>query len=1209
MSQCGLKHFSLRNRANLYVVLLAAALVGLCGGMQAQSFQTVGALAFTAPYGGANPLPQVVTVASSGAAFPYTQAVTTSSGGKWLAASPCGYYSCTTPYPVAVSVTTAGLAAGTYQGQIVFTDVNNSKITLTVPVTLTVTQTNTAFFDYLPGALSFTMKPGGSAVPQPIQIRNGGTGTLTWTLTTTTADGGAWLSATGSGTAPSNISVTIVPASLPGGGAISGTYVGELVLQTSGDTTTIPVAVTVGSAVFEQINPINFTMPVGGANPLPQILTVETTDNSSVAYTQAFSTASGGSWLTASPCGYYSCSTPYPITVSVQNASTLAAGTYMGEITVYQSTNPQMSITVPVTLTVVASGAFFNNLPGGLSFTMVKGGKTVAQTIQIENAGTGTLSWTVSATTSDGGVWLSTSPASGTAPSETSISIAAASLPGGGEIAGTYVGELVFQTAGDTTTIPVAVTVGTNVFNQVNPISFTMPVGGANPLPQILTIASTVNNTPLNFTQATATATGGNWLATSPCSYYSCNTPYPLTVSVQNASTLPAGTYTGEITVFQNTNPQMSITVPVTLTVEASGAFFNNLPGGLSFSLIEGGTAVQQTIEIENGGSGTLNWTVTPTTADGGAWLSATPTSGAAPAEVNVSITAANLPGGGQIAGTYSGQLLFQTGTDTTTVPIEVTVGSNVFTQVNPISFTMPVGGANPLPQILTIASSVYNSSLSFTQATVTATGGNWLATSPCSYYSCNTPYPLTVSVQNANTLSAGTYTGEVTIFQSSDPSMSVTIPVTLNVVASGAFFNGLPGQLSFTMPQNAKKLTPQSLEITNAGSGKMKFAIAPSTADGGAWLTATSLSGTAPKTVSVEINPLNLPGGGQIDGTFAGQLLLVAGSDTTTIPVTVTVGSAVFTQMNPLNFVMPVGGANPLPQLLTVASIDNSALNFTQAAASSGWLTVAPCSYYSCTTGYPLTVSVGNTSKLTAGVYAGQVTIYQSTDPGQSMTVPVTLTVVPSSKAFFDNLPGQTSFSLTPGTKTTPAQTITLGNGGSGTLSWKIATNTADTGKWLKVTPASGSNAGTYSVAVTVKSLPGGGAKAGTFLGQELLETASGNVTVPVVVTVASPVFVQVPAVIFNTTVGTNPAPQSVPIDSTGTVLNFTQASPTGKGGAWLTVSPCSYYSCSTPTSLTVSVNSSSLGAGTYYAEINIYEYTDPAQSMTIPVVLNVAP
>ena len=92
-------------------------------------------------------------------------------------------------------------------------------------------------------------------------------------------------------------------------------------------------------------------------------------------------------------------------------------------------------------------------------------------------------------------------------------------------------------------------------------------------------------------------------------------------------------------------------------------------------------------------------------------------------------------------------------------------------------------------------------------------------------------------------------------------------------------------------MPQDAKKLTPQSLEITNAGSGKLKFAITPSTADGGAWLTASSLTGSAPKTVSVEINPPNLPGGGQIDGTFEGQLLLVAGSDTTTDPGDGTLG------------------------------------------------------------------------------------------------------------------------------------------------------------------------------------------------------------------------------------------------------------------------------------------------------------------------------
>jgi hypothetical protein len=37
------------------------------------------------------------------------------------------------------------------------------------------------------------------------------------------------------------------------------------------------------------------------------------------------------------------------------------------------------------------------------------------------------------------------------------------------------------------------------------------------------------------------------------------------------------------------------------------------------------------------------------------------------------------------------------------------------------------------------------------------------------------------------------------------------------------------------------------------------------------------------------------------------------------------------------------------------------------------------------------------------------------------------------------------------------------------------------------------------------------------------------------------------------------------------------------------------------------VSANASSLAAGTYYADINIIEYANPAKSMTIPVVLNV--
>jgi hypothetical protein len=523
----------------------------------------------------------------------------------------------------------------------------------------------------------------------------------------------------------------------------------------------------------------------------------------------------------------------------------------------------------------------------------------------------------------------------------------------------------------------------------------------------------------------------------------------------------------------------------------------------------------------------------------------------------------------------------------------------------------MPVGGANPLPQILTIGNSTYNSRIEFLQAAYTSNGGNWLSVSPCNPYGCDTPQPITVSINHASLLPAGTYMGEVVVTQTGTPALSLTVPVTLTIEPSGAFFANLPGAMSFSMPPGAKAVTAQTLQVGDAGSAKLKFAITPSTADGGAWLTVSPASSTAPKSVTVSIVPANLPDAGAVAGTFVGQLLLEAGEDTTTIPVTVTVGAGAFTQLNPLNFVMPVGGANPLPQILTVASINGATVEYLQAtytATDGNWLSVSPCNPYGCDTTYPLTVTVDNASSLPAGTYTGEVTIIQTGSPSMSMTVPVTLSIVSTTKAFFDNLPGETSFSFAPDSKTTPSQTIQIGNGGAGTLDWSVSTSTADTGKWLKVTPTKGANAGSYAVSVTIKSLPNEGKVAGTYLGQQVLKAATGDVTIPVVVTVGNPVFVQLPTVTFNTTQGVNPAPQTIAVDSTGTTMQFVQTAPTGKGGDWLSVSPCNPYGCNTPTNLTVSVNASALAVGTYFAEINVYETTDPAETMTIPVVLNVA-
>src|SRR5207302_8338161 len=201
-----------------------------------------------------------------------------------------------------------------------------------------------------------------------------------------------------------------------------------------------------------------------------------------------------------------------------------------------------------------------------------------------------------------------------------------------------------------------------------------------------------------------------------------------------------------------------------------------------------------------------------------------------------------------------------------------------------------------------------------------------------------------------------------------------------------------------------------------------------------------------------------------------------------------------------------------------------------------------------------------------------GVISILEFANPGRSMTVPVNLRVVASSKAFFDNVSGQTSFSFTPSSANPPSQMIQVGNGGTGTLNWSVSATTADPGKWITVLPATGVNAGTYTVSVTTSKLPGKGLQPGTFIGQQVLKTTTGNVTIPVSVTVGDPVFVQRPTVTFSTTRGVNPKPQSISVASTGTAIRFTPSAATGKGGAWLHISPSGTACCFTPTSETIS-------------------------------------
>ncbi len=461
----------------LLVTALILAIVCPAARATTPDFTTVAALNFSATVAGAAPLSQVITANSTGDSIFMTAVASENSGGSWLSISPSNYgYGVYTPYGITVQVNPAvTLAAGTYTGQIILSGtVGKSNVTpLNIPVTLVVHASSETFFDQIAGGLTFSLATGGNTPPsQPLQVRNAGAGSLAWTASASTSDGGSWLNlSSASGTAPSNLSVGITVANLPGGGATTGVFTGQVLFTSSGDTESVPITVNVGSSVIAQVNPLNFNKTFAGPEPLAQQITIAST-GSVVQFVASVASSTGVTytgtnnqtvvpWLIINPSNYgYYVPTPYNITVSVNPAVTLAAGTYMAEIIVTQTngdsaTNPTgtQTISVPVSLTVYpAATSYFDNVAGELNFSMGTGDGVAgppSQDLQIRDAiPADTINWTATLTTADGGNWLTASVASGTTPSVLRpISVNPANLPASTLVAGTYVGQILLLPA------------------------------------------------------------------------------------------------------------------------------------------------------------------------------------------------------------------------------------------------------------------------------------------------------------------------------------------------------------------------------------------------------------------------------------------------------------------------------------------------------------------------------------------------------------------------------------------------------------------------------------------------------------------------------------------------------------------------------------------------------------------------------------------
>jgi uncharacterized protein (TIGR03437 family) len=225
-----------------------------------------------------------------------------------------------------------------------------------------------------------------------------------------------------------------------------------------------------------------------------------------------------------------------------------------------------------------------------------------------------------------------------------------------------------------------------------------------------------------------------------------------------------------------------------------------------------------------------------------------------------------------------------------------------------------------------------------------------------------------------------------------------------------------------------------------------------------------------------------------------------------------------------------------------------------------------------------------------------GLLTIQVTATPG---TDAITI-IAAAPTAALAAAPSSLTFAYTAGGAVPAAQTLSVTNGGSGTLTWTATSNQS----WLSASPASGTAPSTIAVSVAPASLT-----AGSYSGTVTI-TASGasgsplSVAVTLTVTAAAASLTAAPQSLAFTysAGGAIPAPQTVSVGSGGSgALTWTATS----SQSWLSVSPASGTE---PAALTVSVSPAALGAGSYTGAIQITAPGASNSPLAVAVTLTVA-
>ena len=726
-------------------------------------FRSPATMTFTAVAGGANPASQTLQISNSGGG---TLNWSVSANQTWLTLSPSSGSSTGEIDNVSVSASISGLAAGTY----------SATITIAAPGATNTPQTTAVTFNIAPQLptisrspdnITFTAVAGGpNPTSQTLQISNSGGGMLNWSVSANQT----WLTLSpSSGSSTGEIDNVTVSVNILG--LAIGTQSGTITITAVGATNTpqtTAVTLNISSApptIFRSPDNMTFTAVAGGPNPTSQTLQISNSGGGVLNW----SVSANQTWLTFSPSGGSSTGEIDNVNVSA-NIAGLGVGIYSATITIAAAGATNTPQQTAITLNIMPPLPTIFRAPAAMAFTAVAGSANPAsQILQISNSGGGTLNWSVSGNQT----WLSLFPSNGNSTGE--IDNVTVSVNVAGLAAGTYSAIITISDAGatntpQTTTVTLIITPPPTISRVPAAMTFTAKVGGINPPSQTLQISNSGGGT-LNW----SVSANQTWLTLSPSSGSSTGETDEVTVSV-NIAGLTVGTQSAMININASGATNAPQNTTVTLNIEAQPPTISRNPSTMAFNTIAGTNPPLQTLQISNGGGGTLNWSVSANQT----WLSLSPNSGSSTGETDEVAVSVNIAGlaVGQQSATITISAAGATNTPLMTA-VTLTIAPPppiILRSPDAMNFIGVIGSDNPATQTLQISNNgggTLNWNVSSSQA--------WFSLSPISGTSTGETDNVTVSVNIAG-LALGMHSATITISAIGATNTPLTTAVSLNV-------------------------------------------------------------------------------------------------------------------------------------------------------------------------------------------------------------------------------------------------------------------------------------------------------------------------------------------------------------------------------------------------------------------------------------------